>query len=722
MMGQNPPLPATTQPSEARQQPRNQPSETRQQPLTPQSETALQSDTLQHQLREVRVSDQQRKPLDATFTGNERLFEKDFSRTPAMLGEKDIMQTIRQLSGIQSVSEGNSGLYVRGGSSGQNLFLLDGMELLNPSHLMGIFSVFNPGTTGSVSVYKGQAPVNLQGRLSSTITVNSKDPTAENQGLTFNVGTITSTASWVKQLCNGKLDITTGLRKSYLETIGTVAGLFLSDQQNYFKSNNYRFYDFNGKATYHVDADRKLTLSWYTGNDKFAYVETGREYEATNAWGNDAVTLQYTHMGRKHSPNTQETAPFNLFKSTLAYHATHSGFKGDIISYNMQAMSSFKELQWKNEWEQNLNHHRIHAGISLSGQFTMPMDMMFAYNNDTLQQYHAYLNGLATLFAGDYISALSGRLNGYAGLRFSVNKPLVNNQPIGSQKLIYTNLSPVFSLSYLLTPTAALKLSASINDQHVHLAALGSVPIPNDIWVPVTAGLPPETASQLTLGYMKQWGSDNISLEVYGKRMDNQLIFNLLTDNADVYAFEDRFFHGTGLAYGIDFSAEATRGAFTGQISYSYSRSKRSFPDILNGEWFNDKYDRPHDLNILIAYTPNKTWDFAANWVYASGSNMNLPAGRWWLMGQIMNDYDTFNGFRLPDFHRLDVSANWHLPTKRFKRSVINFSIINVYNRANPYFIRFKVYQENNRYNLDIRSKQVSLFPILPSISWQVSF
>lgn len=690
--------------------------------LSSKGQTPQQTDTLQQELREVRVSDQQRKALDATFTGNERLYEKDFSRTPALLGEKDILQTIRQLSGIQSVSEGNSGLYVRGGSAGQNLFLLDGMELLNPTHLMGIFSVFNPFTTGSVSVYKGQAPADLQGRLSSTIAVYSKDPTTDNQGFDINLGTMTTTLSWIKQLCNGRLDISTGLRKSYLEAIGLVVSPFLSDETNYFKSNNYRFFDFNGKATYHLDSTSNLTLSWFTGNDRFRYSDTDMDYFATNEWGNNAVTLQYRHIGTNHSSTIHDGSAYTAFESSLAYHDTYSGFNGDIISYDMDARSSFKELQWKNQWERTRNNHRFHAGFSLSGQFTMPLDMRFNYNTDTLEQYHAYTNGLATLFVGDYFTALSGKLNGYAGLRLSINKPLKNNEPQARHQPIFTNLSPVFSLSYLLSAEQSLKLSASLNDQHVHLAALGSVPLPNDIWVPVTAGLPPETASQLTLGYMKQWGSGNFSIEVYGKKMDNQLIFNLLTDNADIYSFEDRFFQGNGLAYGADFSAEVTRGNITAQLSYSYSKSIRSYPDILNGAWFNDKYDRPHDLNVLIAYTPTTTWDFAANWVYASGSNMNLPAGRWWLMGNIMNDYETFNGYRLPAYHRLDVSANWHLKTKHLKTSVINFSIINLYNRANPYFVRFRVYQDNNRYNIEIRSKQVSLFPILPSVSWRFSF
>jgi len=674
--------------------------------LSANGETLLQTDTIRKELREIRVSDNQRRALDATFPGNDRLYEKDFSRTPAFMGESDIMQTIRQLSGIQSVSEGNSGLYVRGGSAGQNLFLLDGMELLNPSHLMGIFSVFNPTTTGSVSVYKGQAPVDLQGRLSSTVAVYSKEPTADNQGFDVNLGTMTTTMSWIKRLCNGKLDITTGIRKSYLEAIGAVLSPFLSDEQNYFKTNSYRFYDFNGKATYHVDSTTNLTFSWYTGNDKFRYSDPSMEYLATNEWGNDAMTLLYSHQRR----------PGSTFESSLAYHSTYSDFNGDIISYTMQALSSYKEIQWKNQWERTWGNHRFHAGVSLADQQTMPLDMLFNYNSDTLKQYHRYENGLATLYAGDYFTARSGTLNGYAGVRFT------GNLCVGNNSSILLNLSPVFSLSYLLAHEQSLKLSVSLNDQQVHLAALGSVPLPNDIWVPVTKELPSETASQLTIGYMKDWGSGNLSIEMYGKKLDHQLIFNLLTDNEDVNDFEDRFFHGKGLAYGVDFSVEANRGPFTGQLSYSYSRSIRSYSGILSGRWFNDKYDRPHDLNVTLSYTPNKTWDFAANWVYASGSNMNLPAGRWWLMGQLMNDYETFNGFRLPNYHRLDVSANWHLKTKRFKSSVINFSITNLYNRANAYFAYFKVYQDRNRYNLDIRTKQVSLFPILPSISWRFSF
>ncbi len=674
--------------------------------LSASAELTVQTDTLQKNLHEVRVTDEQRKPLDATFPGNERIYGKDFSKTPALLGEVDIMRTVRQLPGIQSVSEGNSGVYVRGGSAGQNLFLLDDMELLNPTHLMGVFSVFNPITTSHVSVYKGQAPVDLQGRLASTIAVVSKNPTPENEGFEVNVGTMTTSLSWIGSLDDGRLDITTGLRRSYLEAIGAIVSPFLNDEQNYFKNNNYRFYDFNGKATYHVNQQTDLTLSWYTGKDNFTFTNRDMGYLASTRWGNDALTLR---LSTRKPTGT-------AFESALAYHSTHSGFNGDIISYDIYANSYFKELQWKNRWEFLWKEHRIQVGATLSGQHTMPLDMVLNYDSDSLVQYQQYKNAVGVLYAGDYFSALSGRLNGYAGLRFTANLPL--NNP---RHLLY-NLSPVVSLSYRMTPEQSFKLSASINDQHVHLAALGSIPLPNDIWTPVTTELPPETSSQLTLGYMRMLGHGSLSVEIYGKRLYNQLIFNIITDNENVCDFEDRFFHGKGLAYGIDVSLDTRRGPFTGTLSYSYSRSLRSYPDILSGNWFNDKYDRPHDVNLTVSYTFNKTWDVAANWVYASGSNMNLPAGRWWLMGQIMNDYQTFNGFRLPAYHRLDVSANWHLKSRRLKSSVVNFSVINLYNRANPYFAYFKVYQDENRYNLNIQTYQVSLFPILPSVSWRFSF
>lgn len=261
-----------------------------------------------------------------------------------------------------------------------------------------------------------------------------------------------------------------------------------------------------------------------------------------------------------------------------------------------------------------------------------------------------------------------------------------------------------------------------MNNQDLHLASLSSIPLPNDLWVSSSPRIKPELSHQLSIGYYRQFNGFDFSVEAYGKYMMNQLIFNVITDNSSSLGFEDQFFKGKGIAYGIDFSLSKKSGPITGTVNYSYSRSKRSFHKIYDGAWFNDKYDRPHDLNFSLFYQRNSKWSFSALWVFASGNNLTLPSGRWWMMGSIMNDYEGYNDFRLPSYHRLDLSANYTLKVKRLKESVLNFSVINVYNRANPYFAFYKVYMKNNQNNIDIKSMQVSLFPMMPSVSWRFKF
>jgi len=284
---------------------------------------------------------------------------------------------------------------------------------------------------------------------------------------------------------------------------------------------------------------------------------------------------------------------------------------------------------------------------------------------------------------------------------------------------VWLTASPVFSISHFPRSGISLKASLSLNEQNVHLSSLSSIPLPFDLWVPTTPRLRPETADQLTCGYYSTSDALDWSVEGYVKGMQHQLLFNVVTDNTNSMGFEDQFFSGKGFAYGFDATMKKNWGIYTAKLRYSYARSFRSFDKIMDGDWFRDKYDRPHDFNLQLTCTPNAVWDFSLLWTYASGCNLNLPTGRWWMSGLIMNDYDQFNGFRLPAYHRLDVSANWHLKPRFFKESVLNFSIVNLYNRANPYFAYFRVYMDENRYHLSVKSYQISLFPIMPSVSWR---
>ncbi|MDD4922368.1 MAG: TonB-dependent receptor [Bacteroidales bacterium] len=688
--------------------------------------TAIKSDTL-HQpekkiktvnMKEVVVSDDQQSRISSSFPGKDLITAKEIQSIPTLLGEADVMRAVRLLPGVQSVSEGNSGVYVRGGSAGQNLFILDDMELLNPSHLMGIYSAFNPLTTREVDVYKGNAPVNIQGRLSSTIEVHSIIPGIENQGFEINLGNISSSISMIQQSKDGKFDIILGYRRSYLDALGWGASLFIPDSKNYFKQNKYIFYDFNGKVNARLSDKTKLSISWYSGKDQFSYDNTDLEYRAKTDWGNKSAVLQLRHV-----PNTS-----NTIKSSVAYNSTFSGFDGELIANTLVFSSFFEQMQQKNQWEHRWGNHLLHTGLEFFGQQSTPVDMAMSYLSDTTLRHHSFYNAGVSAYVGDYYFAPSRKYQIYAGVRTTVDAPIgpytYGETSYAKNKIIkaWYTFSPVVSLSLFPKEGHSMKVSCSFNEQNLHLASLSSIPLPNDLWAPSSPRLHPETSDQLTVGYYKTTDFFDFSVEAYGKYMKHLLIFNVITDNSTNQGFEDQFFRGKGLAYGVDFSLRKKTGIFTGSLKYSLSRSKRSFPMIMDGEWFNDKNDRPHDLSLTIGYTPNKKWDFSALWVFASGNNMTLPSGRWWMMGQIMNDYDNFNGFRFPPYHRLDLSANWHLKTKHLKESVLNFSIINAYNHANPYYAYFKVFMGNNQYNLDVKSYQISLFPIMPSVSWKFKF
>lgn len=666
-------------------------------------------DTVSRTLKEVHVEDAYRRSFRSTFAGADMLRATDIQALPAFLGETDVLRALRLLPGIQSVSEGNSGVYVRGGSAGHNLFLLDDMELLNPSHLMGLFSVFNPLTVGDLEVFKGNAPVHLQGRLASTILVNSAEPGPADQGFELSVGTLSSTLALKRTALDGRFSIVLGYRRSYLETLGWVASAFLDDSKNYFKNNAYSLEDYNGKMTFWLNARTKLSLSGYTGKDAFNYSEPGLQYNATTSWGNQGVSLKLDH----------ESDGGRLFSSTFNYSNTYSGLMGVLLANSLKFKSFIEQYHWKNHWELKKGRHILQYGSDAFLQHAKPITMSMSYYTDVVEMNFDYSNTGIVAYVGDYYRSRNEKTLWYAGLRTSANGSLGTSSSLGH---VWFNVSPVLSVSHFPESGKSVKASFSMNEQNIHLAALSSIPLPFDVWVPSTPRLHPETANQLTLGYYASGSIVDWSVEGYVKQMRHQLLFNIMTDNKNNRNMEDQFLSGKGFAYGFDLAAQKSWDIYSAKLRYTFARSFRTFPTIMEGGWFKDKYDRPHDFNLQLTAKPNKRLDFSVLWTFASGCNISLPSGRWWMSGWIMNDYDDYNAFRLPSYHRLDVSVNYHLVPRYFKESVLNFSIVNLYNRANPYFAYFKVFMDENRYNLQIKSYQISLFPILPSIGWRLKW
>jgi outer membrane receptor for monomeric catechols len=349
---------------------------------------------------------------------------------------------------------------------------------------------------------------------------------------------------------------------------------------------------------------------------------------------------------------------------------------------------------------------------------------------DTSRYYDRFQNSDFSWFLEDTYSVLRA-LSLYAGIRgfyystwgpYTYEKEYVY-QNFGTGEVADNDSywSYSLALAYKLQNNSSIKVAWTRSIQLQHLASLSSMPLPNDLWMMASPHLAPQKGHQWSVEYNKETPVFSFSSAAFIRLMQNQLIFNVSLDEA-VANFEDHFYRGKGRAYGIEMSVNKKIGNLQGFINYTLSKSERSFLQIFDGDWFNDKFDRTHDLSLMSTFKLSEKWSFSANWTYATGTSMTLPSGRMWMMGTVMNDYDGYNQFRLPDYHRLDLSASLTLKSHLFKSSVLDFSVINLYNRANPYFLFYKVVKSDSNYNIDIGATQISLFPIMPSVSWKFSF
>lgn len=669
---------------------------------------------------EVVITGERQTPINRVVPGGERLTAEDIERLPTLLGEPDIVKALQQLPGVQSVSEGVGGIYVRGGGPGQNQVWFNGMELMNPLHLMGIYSVFNPITTKGVDIYKGHTPVSIRSGLSSAIDVSSDNPLKTNEYFQASLGNIASNIALSQKSDNGKFGILAGFRRSYLELYETASSLFLSEEDNYFAKTGYHFYDFNGSVFYRPRPNSTLSLSWYLGADDFSVDVDDVGYDAGTSYGNRAVSLQW------------KTRPAEnmWFQAGLGHTEAWSRFSGDFTGNDLFFKSRHQRSYLNTKMTLESSHHLVNGGVNVYYYETMPQDMFLVMDRDTTRTDEYFRNGDVSIFLEDTYK-ISSQFRLYAGIRglyyttFNSRSPgrEVDSNDSGHHESAKGEFlwSPSVSLSWRPRAQAEYKMAWARNVQTTHLASLSSMPLPNDIWMMATPRLSPQYGHQLSFEYKRSHPLLTINCGVFGRLMRNQTLFNVQLDEI-AGNFEDQFWHGKGRAYGFELSLQKKRGLLQGGIHYTLSKSERSYPEIDGGEWFNDKFDRIHDLSATVHYNLNEKWDLGGRWIYATGSNMTLPSGRMWMMGTIMNDYEGFNNFRLPPYHRLDLTANLILESGLFKESILNFSLINVYNRANPYFIFYKVYKGDSRYDIDIRASQVSLFPFMPSVSWRVKF
>ncbi len=665
--------------------------------------------------KEVRIAGTSASIVKNYIPGKLTLKKAEILAVPAFMGSPDVLRGLQLLPGMQSVSEGTSGIYVRGGSPGHNYVLFDDIELMNPTHLMGVYSVFNPLLTDKVEFYKGNAPVHQSARLASSIIVSTRNKKEDKSNWAGNIGNIVTNLTYNGLSENKKWYFSTGVRRSYLDVLSFMAKPFLKDDENYFEQNNYTFYDWNGKLRYH-SGKNTLALTWYLGQDDFQMENNKNAIESFSKWGNQGMAISWKYM-----LNTS----LNM-KNSIDYSGYNSDFGANTPEGNMRFKTSYRQVRFRNNFIYECEKSLVRWGADLIKYHITPQSIEVS----EFENSQAKLNRYTSLAAKIYLSnhyRINTYWSVYGALALNYYQLLAKENEDGSMRDDKQDIwipNVVASLNYHPTPTSSIKGSYAFNSQNIHLASVASIPLPSDVWMPSTTNLPPEQGHQATIGYFKTWPDKQLQFgtEVYGKFMDHQLLLKVNVDQKAVESFEDNFLSGEGLAYGSEFYLKKKSGQMSCTLGYTLGWTRQRFTAINNGQWHDAKYDRRHDLNALLTYQLNKRIDFGVVVIFASGNKATLPTGRYWLMGTIANDYAGVNNFRMPSYHRLDASINYKLKSRLFKESILNISIINLYNRSNPYYIYYKVEEGQKDYELSITAKQVSLFPIMPSLSWRFKF
>lgn len=693
---------------------------------------------------EVEVNGKKNDNVNSTKIGQIELDINLIKKLPAFLGEVDVLKTIQLLPGVSSVSEGGQGFYVRGGGPDQNLVLLDNAQVYNASHLFGFFSVFNPDAIKSVNLIKGSMPANFGGRLSSVLEVNMNEGNNKKFKITGGLGLISSRLTLEGPIVKNKGSFIVSARRTYVDLFMKA---FIKKSSSFYGS-SYYFYDLNAKLNYRLGPKDKIYLSGYYGKDLFNFGNKNENFSVRMPWGNGIAAFRWNHQfSSKLFMNTTATLTDYLFS-----------FGSQQDEFKFELKSGIRDYGAKVELSYFPNtRHSIKMGVDYLYHTFTPTSVSASqdevvFDTGLAQKLFSHESGIYVQDEVDIASWL--RVN--AGVRVSMYQfagPFTryykgvtghtdSTKTYGKGEIIqsYFGFEPRISARFLLKDKSSIKAGFTYNNQYVHLASLSAVSLPTDIWYPSTDKARPQKGWQASLGYFRNFNDNKweTSVEVYYKKMENVIEFKqgaLPSDNVNDNT-DNLLVYGTGWSYGAEFFIKRTFGKLTGWIGYTLARSDRYFPD-LQDEKFPAKYDRRHDLTLVGTYELNKHWTFGFSFIYASGNTLTLP-NSWYFNNQdLLFNYGPRNSTRMAPYHRLDLSATWYdKPTKtkidkktgekievvkKFRQNVA-FSIYNVYNRANPYFLYIDNDGSITSNDFKISVKQVSLFPILPSVTWNFEF
>ncbi|GAB2988197.1 TonB-dependent receptor [Cyclobacterium sediminis] len=649
---------------------------------------------------------------------------------PALMGEVDVFKVLQLIPGVQSGTEGGSGLYVRGGGPDQNLILLDGVPVYNASHLFGFFSVFNADAINNVELIKGGFPSRYGGRLSSVIDISMKEGNMQEFKGEGSIGLIASKVTFEGPIKKDKTSFILSARRTYLDIL---AQPIIKAATEGDENIGYYFYDLNGKVNHIINDKNRLYLSVYSGDDK-AYSKYKNFYVNDNErtdydeefglkWGNFISALRWNNVinSRLFSNYTFTYSRYN-FDLFSNYEETITGLgTTETNVYSDRYFSGIRDWAGRADFEfipnpdhyfrfgTNVIFHKFSPGVYASKSSTGDNDLQLGADELNSTEYSVY--------AEDDFN-ISTRLKANLGLHYSGFT--TDNQH-------YNSLQPRISARYLVNESTSIKASYVTMAQFIHLLTNAGLGLPTDLWVPATANIGPQKAMQVALGGVKNFNGFEFSAEAYYKTMDGLIEYKdgatYLNLDED---WQDKVAVGEGVSYGIELLLQKKVGKISGWVGYTLSNTERRFDEINFGEWFPYKYDRRHDVSIALTHDWKDNKDFSLVWVYGTGNAVSLPTQRYEgaevdtrFGGSWRPDieyYESRNNFRNRAYHRLDLSFSWW-KTKKWGERKWTLGIYNVYNRMNPFFMDIGYDQQSNK-----KVKQYSLFPIIPSFSYGFKF
>jgi len=669
-------------------------------------------------------------------------------KLPALLGEVDVLKALQLMPGVQSGGEGTSGIYVRGGSPDQNLILLDGVPVYNVSHLFGVFSVFNADAIKNITLTKGGYPARYGGRLSSVLEINMKEGNMKEFHGEASIGLISSKATFEGPIEKDISSFIISARRTYLDLLAKPVFSYIN-KQNGGQSGipGYYFYDINAKVNRKFGNKDRVYLSFYSGKDEFSdtYKSTQNSiaYEDKSAldWGNVISSMRWNHQfSNRLFSNTTAIYSKYAYGFGSSFSETHQNKQDSLVAYSSKYLSRIEDLGLKLDFDYVPNpKHYIRYGANAIHHTFKPGARQIKLEETNITPSDTTINQqvLKTLESAVY---LEDEMKLFGGLKANIG---VHASAFLVDDEYYTSIQPRIGLSYKFKNDLALKASYASMTQYIHLLTSGGLGLPADLWVPSTKVIRPQQSWQAAVGVAKTFNDVfEVSAEAYYKEMNGLLSYKegvsfldeeTLVNEDAISTWQEKVTQGRGNSYGAEFFVQKKKGNTTGWLGYTISWNNRQYETINNGKWFPFKYDRRHDISLVVSHKINESISIAGSWVFGTGNAITVPTSKYnartpFTLGDNNNYFErTYtnsndrNNERMRNYHRLDLSAEFFKKKEKYERTWV-IGAYNAYSRANPFYVKLQ-----NNYNVDTGGsdlvvKQFSLFPIIPSIAWKVKF